>query len=110
MADDAARWLAAFAARRRGDPPDLEAIGVEGWEPAALEAARFVWRRRAVNEALSVSLAERLHETFEGAGHPDDGTAAALRRLEEDERAHVELAGAVLARIGGEAPGDAERI
>lgn len=108
MADEARRWLAAFAARRRSEPPDLSSIEAGSWEPAARDAARLVWRRRVLNEALSVAVARRLRETC--ARLPELGAEidGALARLEEDEAAHVTLASAVLSRIERARPPEPE--
>ena len=97
MDDGAARWLAAFAGRRRAPAPLLSAL--DACPEEALPAARIVWRRRVVNEALSVDLARRLREAWARLGGGAE-TAEALARLEEDEIAHVELATAVLSRLG----------
>lgn len=94
----------AFAGRRRSALPDLEAMAADPCPEAALAAACFVWRRRLVNETLSVDLARRLREHARGIEGLGDDVAQALERLEEDERVHVELAGAVLARLGAAVP------
>lgn len=106
MADEVRRWLAAFAARRRSEPPDLSSIDAGALEPAAVEAARLVWRRRALNEALSVTVARRLRETSGRMPNLDSEVGPALARLEHDEVAHVEIASAVLSRIQGAPPQD----
>lgn len=54
--------------------------------------ARWVWGRRVFNEAGSVQIATRLREAACASGLTDPTVAAALARLEEDERLHQELA------------------
>lgn len=103
MADDASRWLVAFAGRRLAVVPDLSALDGGACPEEALPPARLVWRRRVVNEALSVDLARRLRELSASLGGLGGEVDGALARLEEDEASHVDLAAEVLRRIGGEA-------
>jgi hypothetical protein len=97
MDEATARWLSTFARRRRTTSPTIETL--ETCPNAALDAARFVWHRRVVNEARSVELALRMRKiAMQMALVPV--LLEALVRLEEDEISHVELARAVLGRLG----------
>lgn len=55
----------------------------------------MVWSRRYINESHSVALGERIAEYSPGP---------AIKRLIDDERTHVELAGAFLDRLGAARP------
>jgi hypothetical protein len=59
-----------------------------------------VWARRALNEALSVDLAQKLRATASRL-ELADVVHGALARLEEDEARHALLASAVVQRLGG---------
>jgi len=96
---DRASWLRAFADRRSPAEPDLDALELERLHPDAVIAARLVWRRRVVNERLSVDLARRLRLTA-----PEPELDLALARLEADEQRHVFLTQEVLARLGASEP------
>ena len=97
MDEATTRWLHAFTHRRRAATPNLNTLEV--CPDVALDAARFVWHRRVVNEARSVDLARKMQCT--AAQLKEIGTAfvEALGRLEEDESSHVELATAVLKKL-----------
>ncbi len=97
MDEATTRWLHAFTHRRRAASPNLDTLEV--CPDAALDAARFVWHRRVINEARSVDLARQMQCTaarLEGIGRE---FVEALGRLEEDETSHVELATAVLKKL-----------
>jgi hypothetical protein len=96
--------LIAFADRRRSPAPSLGALDASGWPEAKRAAAGIVWSRRAVNEAQSVELAERLAEAAARTPLSSPPLRGAIERLAEDERGHVALATAFLERIGVVAP------
>jgi hypothetical protein len=102
MDEDTARWLEAFAHRRRALRPDFDAADFALSSDEARTAARIVWRRRVLNEMLSVDLARHLHRAAVHRDEVDPLLHSAFMRLEEDEATHVELASAVLARLGDE--------
>ena len=99
-ARDRHRWLIAFADRKESALPDLSTLDVAACPDDALEAARLVWRRRVMNEALSVDLAQHLRRTAGNLDRASETVAHALARLEADEARHVMLASAVSARLG----------
>lgn len=101
---DADERLRAFASRRSGRAPNLHALDASDWPAPALAATALVWGRRVVNETRSVELAEQLASAFERAGLMRAPIEAAIARLASDERSHVELATAFLARIGAPPP------
>jgi hypothetical protein len=84
--------------------PSLDALDPSAWPEPALAATSLVWRRRVVNEVRSVELAVELVRAYERCSLCAVPIAAALALLAEDERRHVELASAFLARIGASAP------
>lgn len=93
------RWLEAFARRAIPPVPDARMLSA----PAeALEAATIVWRRRLLNEELSVELAVALRHVA-GELQLDRPILAALDRLKEDEARHVAAATSVL-NVFGRAP------
>lgn len=94
------RWLAAFARRAIPAVPDA---GMLSAPAEALEAATIVWRRRLLNEELSVDLAAALRTVAE-ALEVDRAILAALDRLAQDEARHVAVAASVLNAFG-RAPG-----
>ncbi len=97
MDEATARWLHAFAHRRRAAMPNLDTLEV--CPDVALDAARFVWHRRVVNEARSVDLARKMQCTTALVDGIGTEFVEALGRLEEDETSHVELATAVLKKL-----------
>jgi hypothetical protein len=96
MDEPTTRWLHAFTHRRRSAAPNLERLEV--CPDVALDAARFVWHRRVVNETRSVDLARKMQSTARLLGIGTEFVEA-LGRLEEDETSHVELATAVLKKL-----------
>lgn len=97
MDEATTRWLHAFTHRRRAAMPNLDTLEV--CPDAALDAARFVWHRRVVNEARSVDLARKMQCTTTRLKDICKEFVEALGRLEEDETSHVELVTAVLKRL-----------
>jgi hypothetical protein len=103
MDETTTRWLHAFTHRRRYAAPNLDTL--EACPDVALDAARFVWHRRVVNESRSVDLARRMQETQQTqqaathTGALGEAFFNALVRLEEDETSHVDLATAVLKKL-----------
>lgn len=97
MDESTTRWLHAFGHRRRATPPNLETL--EPCAPEALDAARFVWHRRVVNETRSVELARAMQHLAQRVGDLGKTFHEAFVRLEEDEASHVDLTTAVLTKL-----------
>ncbi len=106
-ADELDARLRAFAGRRRAAAPSLDRLDPSGWPEAALAATVLVWSRRVVNERRSVELALEMARALERTPLGASSLAPALARLADDERGHVDLASAFLARLGAPVP-DAE--
>lgn len=101
-ADEAA--LRTFVRRRRSLLPDVSTFEVPAWPPGALEATTFVWKRRVINEATSVELAEHLLAVVARTPLGSEVLQAALQRLLEDEADHVKLATDFVRKLGAEPP------
>ncbi len=97
MDEASIRWLDTFTHRKRLRAPNLEAL--EECPTEALAVARIIWHRRVVNETRSVAIGQALHR-FAKAAAFDTAVLDAFQRLELDETTHVELASAVLKRLG----------
>lgn len=98
MDETAIRWLDAFSHRKRITTPNLDLL--DHCPEEALAVARIVWHRRVVNETRSVAIAQALQQLANRVETLGPHLVEAFKRLEEDEATHVELASAVLNRIG----------
>ena len=111
MDEATARWLHAFTHRRRAAMPNLDTL--DACPNEALDAARFIWHRRVVNETRSVELALKMQQVATRMGAWGDAFAQAFVRLEEDEASHVELTTAILRKLDPPAinvPADATAV
>lgn len=97
MDEASIRWLDTFTHRKRLRAPNLEAL--DDCPAEALAVARIIWHRRVVNETRSVAIGLALHK-FAKAAAFDTVVLDAFQRLELDESTHVDLASAVLKRLG----------
>lgn len=98
MDEATTRWLNTFTHRKRLRAPNLETL--DHCPEEALAVARIVWFRRVVNETRSVAIAQALQQMANRVETLSPHLLDAFKRLEEDETTHIELASAVLNRIG----------